>query len=170
MADGCRLILWLLQDFRLRLRQDLSRGEWELEIRDVAFSDAGEYECQVGSTLSHTVTLAVLGKILTSSPLICLPAAQVQLIHLSSPQSTRPLYHNWQALLTSSTVAPDLSWELRRTKRPFTAITSYHHSNDQVTGFHFKQTCFLSSTLHKNNSVVFILYIDFEKSLYVTYN
>lgn len=49
-------------DSRLAVRQDLSGGEWQLVIRDVAFSDAGEYECQVNTSpvLSHTISLAVV--------------------------------------------------------------------------------------------------------------
>ena len=56
------------QDSRLAVRQDLSGGEWQLVIRDVAFSDAGEYECQINTSpvLSHTISLAVVGKIPTS--------------------------------------------------------------------------------------------------------
>ena len=63
------VFLRFFQDSRLAVRQDLSGGEWQLVIRDVAFSDAGEYECQVNTSpvLSHTISLAVVGKTLLSS-------------------------------------------------------------------------------------------------------
>ena len=53
-----------LQDPRLAVRQDLSGGEWQLVIRDVNHGDAGQYECQINTSpvLSHTISLAVVGK------------------------------------------------------------------------------------------------------------
>ena len=54
-----------MQDSRLAVRQDLSGGEWQLVIRDVNYSDGGEYECQINTspTLSHTISLAIVGEI-----------------------------------------------------------------------------------------------------------
>jgi len=49
-------------DPRMMVRQDLSAGEWQLVIKDVRFSDAGQYECQINTSpvLSHTLKLAVV--------------------------------------------------------------------------------------------------------------
>ena len=48
----------------MMVRQDLSAGEWQLIIKDVRYSDAGQYECQINTSpvLSHTLKLAVVGK------------------------------------------------------------------------------------------------------------
>lgn len=48
----------------MMVRQDLSAGEWQLVIKDVRFSDAGQYECQINTSpvLSHTLKLAVVGE------------------------------------------------------------------------------------------------------------
>ena len=48
----------------MAVRQDLSAGEWQLVIRDVKYSDAGQYECQINTSpvLSHTLKLSVVGK------------------------------------------------------------------------------------------------------------
>ena len=48
----------------MSVRQDLSAGEWQLVIRDVRYSDAGQYECQINTSpvLSHTLTLSVVGE------------------------------------------------------------------------------------------------------------
>ena len=73
------------------MRQDLSGGEWQLVIRDVAFSDAGEYECQVNTSpvLSHTISLAVVGKIKIPASLSLLSRpAQYKQITLSGPESS----------------------------------------------------------------------------------
>ena len=53
------------------VRQDLSAGEWQLIIRDVRYSDAGQYECQINTSpvLSHTIKLAVVGEHLSTQPL-----------------------------------------------------------------------------------------------------
>ena len=52
------------KDPRMMVRQDLSAGEWQLIIKDVRYSDAGQYECQINTSpvLSHTLKLAVVGK------------------------------------------------------------------------------------------------------------
>jgi len=49
-------------DPRMMVRQDLSAGEWQLIIKDVRYSDAGQYECQINTSpvLSHTLKLAVV--------------------------------------------------------------------------------------------------------------
>lgn len=49
-------------DSRMSVRQDLSAGEWQLVIRDVRYSDAGQYECQINTSpvLSHTLLLSVV--------------------------------------------------------------------------------------------------------------
>lgn len=49
-------------DPRMLVRQDLSAGEWQLVIRDVRYSDAGQYECQINTSpvLSHTLKLTVV--------------------------------------------------------------------------------------------------------------
>ena len=49
----------------MMVRQDLSAGEWQLIIKDVRYSDAGQYECQINTSpvLSHTLKLAVVGKL-----------------------------------------------------------------------------------------------------------
>ena len=54
----------MFQDPRMMVRQDLSAGEWQLIIKDVRYSDAGQYECQINTSpvLSHTLKLAVVGK------------------------------------------------------------------------------------------------------------
>ena len=66
----------------MAVRQDLSGGDYQIVIRDVVFSDAGEYECQVNTDtlLSHTITLAVVGKMppFLSLSLMYLPASSVQ--------------------------------------------------------------------------------------------
>ena len=51
-------------DPRMMVRQDLSAGEWQLIIKDVRYSDAGQYECQINTSpvLSHTLKLAVVGE------------------------------------------------------------------------------------------------------------
>ena len=48
----------------MMVRQDLSAGEWQLIIKDVRYSDAGQYECQINTSpvLSHTLKLAVVGE------------------------------------------------------------------------------------------------------------
>ena len=56
--------LTFFKDPRMMVRQDLSAGEWQLIIKDVRYSDAGQYECQINTSpvLSHTLKLAVVGK------------------------------------------------------------------------------------------------------------
>ena len=56
----------------MMVRQDLSAGEWQLIIKDVRYSDAGQYECQINTSpvLSHTLKLAVVGEHSVLCPLI----------------------------------------------------------------------------------------------------
>lgn len=69
-VKGNFLHCFFLKDPRMMVRQDLSAGEWQLIIKDVRYSDAGQYECQINTSpvLSHTLKLAVVGECEHSVP------------------------------------------------------------------------------------------------------
>ena len=99
----------------MMVTEDLASGEWQLRIKDINYSDAGSYECQVNTNpiLSHTVFLTVVGQykqILTSDKFTVYSPEPYTKILLDGPEESATLYIDNRSVLnlTCAVYSPEV--------------------------------------------------------------